>query len=214
MKKIILSFFLFLFLALPVKAIDFPQMEDFPLPSFPDQKKVTPAIIFSDPDFTQATHQFSPSQTIYLKIETLGSGDQEKTARLLDAQKNQIQAITLNQAGSGPFVFTASLAAPSNPCTYYLDIKIKSQSFSYASQQNLQVGEQSGSVSVLSEAVSEVNQTVGGTESLISPSPFPSPEEKTQAPPGPLPPHPASLFSQIKDWFKTFFSYLSDLFKF
>ena len=73
--------------------------------------------------FTQPTHNFAPGQMVYLRLETVGSGDQEKSLRVLDASKNEIQRLSLSQAGNGPFVFTASLTAPGTPGLYYLDIR-------------------------------------------------------------------------------------------
>lgn len=109
--------------------------------------------IFSDSGYTKPTHNFSPGQMIYIRVESLVSGDREKTLRLLDSEKKEVQRLNLNQNGN---IFTASFAAPNVPGVYYIDIKIEDSSGSkFASQENINVGGEKAT-SVISEAESEV----------------------------------------------------------
>ncbi len=79
----------------------------------------------------------------------------------------KVAKINLSQKGEGPCIFTASFNAPSQPGIYYVDIKIDSGSGSvYSSQQNINVGEQQGSTTVVSEAKSEVK----GASSVVTPT--------------------------------------------
>jgi len=124
------------------------------------------AIIFSDSSYSQSTHNFLPGQTVYVRVENVGNGDKQKRLLLLDSSKKEISAITLNQSGSGPYLFTSSFKAPDKPGIYYVDIKIDSGSGSvYSSQQNINIGELQAQVSVSSEARSEVK---GVSASLVT----------------------------------------------
>ena len=115
------------------------------------------AMIFADPNFSQATHSFKPGQTVYLKITSQTSGDREKTLRLLDSSKSQVLKMSLNQAGSNPYTFTGSFVLPSQEGVYYADVRIDNgQGAVFASQENINVGQTSGSVS--SEVVVQVEQ--------------------------------------------------------
>ncbi|HUW22094.1 MAG TPA: hypothetical protein VMW41_05530 [Candidatus Bathyarchaeia archaeon] len=227
MKKNLLLLICFLSLAgfLPVRATDF--WEDFPeeLEQEIDSKE---AIVFADPGYTQATSQFAPGQSIYLRLEADGSGDQEKTLRLLDSAKKTINQFTLNQSGSGPYYYTLSLTAPGQPGIYYLDIKIKSgRGFSWAGQENITVGQSSGSVSVTSEAKSVTGQESGcGCGQQKSPSPsvatsaapriYPSatPVARPSITPEPeMINPPASLWKIFQERLARFFARLSGLLK-
>lgn len=99
--------------------------------------------VFSDSSFTQGTHQFNVGQTVYVRVEVSGSGDKERNLYLLDGEKNEFRKIVLERSGDGPFVFTAEFLAPEMAGVYYLDIKIKSDGFSFSSQENINVSGES-----------------------------------------------------------------------
>jgi len=113
--------------------------------------------IFSDSNFSQPTNNFSPQQTVYVKLESFVNGDKEKTLRILDSEKREIQRLNLNRNDN---IFTASFTAPDVSGVYYLDIKIKdNQGSVYSSQENINIGEVSGqSVSSEATAASNVGQ--------------------------------------------------------
>jgi len=115
--------------------------------------------IFSDPAYTKPTHNFSPGQTVYIKVEVPGGGEQEKILRLLDYDKREIKRLTLAHSGSGPYIFTTSFAAPATPGIYYVDIKIKGGGSSFASQENINVGKGCATCSVSSEVEESIIQT-------------------------------------------------------
>lgn len=123
------------------------------------------SVIFSDSSYSKPTHNFSSGQTVYIRVENVGNGDKKKKILLLDSAKKEISTITLSQSGSGPYLFTTSFKAPNEAGIYYVDIKIDSGSGSvYSSQQNINVGEQQGSVRGTS--------TITGQQ--ITPTPKPS----------------------------------------
>lgn len=155
MRKLFLAFcfLLFLGLAWPVEGLAF--WENLPKPAGfkekPDKEQTLG--IFSDTGFSQATNQFSPGQTVYVRVEAQGSGDKEKTLRVLDAGKDEVERMSLDQSGTGPYVFTASFAAPNAAGVYYVDIKLDSgQGSVYSAQANINVGDSGRSASVSSEA--------------------------------------------------------------
>lgn len=200
MRKLylILSCLVFLRVAFPAQAIDFPR-EIFDEIDFRQEEivKEKDDIIFSDPAYSQPTHNFSPGQRVYIKVEAFG-GEKGKTLRLLDSSKNEIQRLTLNQSGN---VFTTSFTAPETSGIYYIDIKIEGEGSSFASQENINVGKGCTSCSVSSEAES------------VAPSPTSSPT-LTQTPTLPPERPPASGFiSKIISFVRTMLSNLTRYFK-
>ena len=115
--------------------------------------------IFSDSNYSQSTNNFSTGQTVYLRYEWSGSGDKEKTLRILDSDKKEINRFSLNQSGG---YYTASFAAPGSAGIYYVDTRIDSGSGSvFNNQQNINVGGATGG-SVKSSATSDVSVTTKG----------------------------------------------------
>jgi hypothetical protein len=177
--------------------------------------------VFADPDFSQPTNNFSPGQKIYLRIETMVSGNQEKTLSLLNTEKTELKRITLNQAGSGPYFFTTSFNAPGSPGVYYLDIRLKSSDGSvFSSQRNINVGQFKQGVSVSSEVEVKIDgKTEAEAEFESEPEPTFFPEKIPESSPAasnsfflkkPL------SFSQglnfLKDLFSRIFSLLAGIF--
>ena len=158
---------------------------------------------FSDSSFSQPTHNFSSGQTVYLRLETSGSGDQEKTLRLLDSAKKELRKIILDQSGQGPFVFTATFLAPNDPGVYYLDIKINSgQGFSLAVQENINIGAQDSQVTVTTEAEAVVESSTPEDgdevkEPIFSPTPSSPPKSDVSLP---EPKNPPSLIESLVIW--------------
>jgi len=160
-------------------------------------------IIFSDTNYSQPTNDFSVGQTVYLKIENSGCGCSQKILRVLDNNKNEISQLTLDRAGDGPYVFTASFSAPATEEIYYVDIKIEGSGSSYANQQNINV---------------TGNRTFIPT---ITPTPLPptKPQAKWGTPTPTLAPGPQPLLqsnklglSPIPNFFQRFWEFLHQWF--
>lgn len=185
MKKIvvILAIFVFFIFAEHTQAANLDFVEKIVKKIDTTQLEKT-SIIFADSSYSKPTHNFSPEQTVYIRVETVGNGDKQKTLLLLDSSKKEIFVITLGQSGNGPYIFTVSFKAPNQPGIYYVDIKIDSGSGSvYSSQQNINVGESQSSTTVVSEAKSEVKGASSVTApTAISPTVTETPTAKEQSP--------------------------------
>lgn len=135
--------------------------------------------IFSDPAYSQSTNNFSSGQMVYVRVETAGAGERKNELQVLDAEKEIIQAMSMNKSGAGPYVYTASFRAPEASGVYYVDIKIEGEGSSFASQKNINVDGGGGASSVSSVAKSIVGQEP--QVEIFSPSPpTPTPTPKSQ----------------------------------
>lgn len=201
MKKIlpVLLVFAFLTFVFPVRAVGFFEK------IFEGLEEKEDYIIFSDAAYTKPTHIFSAGQMVYVRIESSIGGDKEKILRLLDSEKKEIKRVNLNRAGN---IFTTSFSAPNTPGVYYVDIKIEDSSGSkFASQENINVGEASGTTSVSAEAKTTVETTISPK---ISPTISVIPATPT---PIFLKPVSISFLSQIVEFFRNLFSQLTNWFK-
>lgn len=209
-KKLIISIFLFFGFSAPEAAAVF----SLPLPK--NQVEIA-----ADAQSQQQTNQFSPGQTVWVQVTNSGGGATKKQLRVLDAQKNPVRTLDLEKSGSGPYVYSVSFDAPSNPGTYYLDIKIEGGGSSFASQQNITVGEGSGETSVSSAAESVVNTgsvrdkdsapTAGEAGKIRLPvEPTVAPEESFYPT---VPSQPKSFWQQIVDFYRNFLFYLTESLK-
>lgn len=200
MKKIlpILLVFAFLAFVLPVRAVGFFEK------IFEGLEGKEDFIIFSDAAYTKPTHNFSAGQMVYVKVESAIGGDKEKTLRVLDSEKKEIKRINLNQAGN---IFTTSFPTPNTSGVYYVDIKIEDSSGSkFASQENINVGETSGSVSAEAEAKTTIESAPQKKSTIIS-TPKPTEEVATRQEVS------LSFLSQIIEFFQKLLSGLTSWFK-
>lgn len=213
-KLIIIGFLtFFLSLVFPVTsvfALDIKIPKIKPIPSI--AKIVSVEHIFSDSNFSQATHNFNPGQTVYIKVNTTSTGDQQKILRFLDSNKNEIAQYIFNRSGDGEYIYTISFNVPNISGIYYVDIKIQSESNNVAIQENINV-----SGDVKGETVQSVAPSFS-PNSTHNPSPSCpsiSPESSVSASPSPsnLPNSP-SLFANIFTLINNFFISLAQkLFK-
>lgn len=165
--------------------------------------------VFSDPDFQNPTHNFSPGQMVYIKIEHSGNGEKQRLLKLLDKDKKEVALFTLNRSGNDPFIYTTSFKAPDGPGVYYVDIKIEGGGSSFASQENINIGENEGSSSVISEVKSGVTDTLVPSRKpslTIKPkiSPTPSIEIPSSTPPVPKTEIDYSFVARIINFLKSF----------
>lgn len=202
MKRIflILSLFVFLIIASPVRGMGFFE-ELFEAIDLKEESQ--DSSIFSDPGYTQPTHNFSLGQMVYIRVESMVSGEKEKTLRVLDSEKREIQKSSLNQKGN---IFTTSFAASSISGVYYVDVKIEDSGGSkFASQENINVGQGQGPTTVSSEAESVVVKDEQ-TSLTVSPTATPQPEAGP-----PLVEAHQSLVTRLINFFKRLFSLLTSL---
>lgn len=180
-RNILLVFSFILSLSFIFPKPSFASIDDFLRDQLAQKMKLSGekirANIFNNSTLTLPTHDFNPNQTIYYKLEISGSGEKQRQLRLLDSNKKEITTRVLNQMGNYPFTYTASLSAPSKEGIYYIDIKIEGEDFSFASQENINVGKNTSTspkISSKAEAkfVPEKNIPTGA---FLRPIPIPTP---------------------------------------
>ncbi|MBN1263494.1 MAG: hypothetical protein JW991_04015 [Candidatus Pacebacteria bacterium] len=130
------------------------------------------SFIFADPVFRRASNQFSPNQSIYIRLDTQAAGSDRAVLQILDAAKKPVQSRNLAPAELDPGVYQAVLTAPAAAGIYYLDFKASGPGFSFAAQENIQVG--SGDQSPVAVEV-QAQSRIGNFEPAVPLSPAPSP---------------------------------------
>ena len=103
-------------------------------------KSVSALEIAADANFSSPTLNFSPGQTIYVRITTDNAGDDKKQLNLMDNQYNFIKSFIFSKTGSNPFTFTASLSAPSTDGYYSLEARIETAGSQVTSVKTIKVG--------------------------------------------------------------------------
>lgn len=159
--------------------------------------------VSSSAGFETQERDFQAGQRIYVRLQSSSSGDKEKTLKLLDSEKKEVLRLDFEVSGG---MYSASFIAPSKGGVYYLDIRIDSgQGSVFASQQNINIGEASGSVASSAESRVEVNVTgsaVRVTEIKITPV---DEEEK--------PVETKTFVGKIHNWWLRFLSNLTNWLK-
>ena len=181
---------------------------------------------YSDAGYLQSANQFSPGQTVYVKIITTNNGSQEKTFRLLDAAKNPVLTFYPSRQGDG---YTGSFPAPASGGVYYLDIRLVDGGAVFAAQENLNVGQANGSGASAEVSINTSVNSGAKSETIIqteispsapvtgrptnftsptafqpSPSPVPSATVSGRESP-PLIPTPAPLYTDFWTRFTSLF---------
>lgn len=156
-KKSLTAIFILIFLILTVRAgvafFEF-KIPEIPKPDIPKIERSD--WIFADLDCSQATVNFSPGDQVYLKIETFNDGEQQRTVKLLNSQKETLSTFILQREGNNPFIFKQSFPAPNEEGIFYLHLDIKGDGGSvYVAESNINVGKTSGEVK--STAIAEAN---------------------------------------------------------
>ncbi|MFC1727297.1 hypothetical protein ACFL0Y_02120 [Patescibacteria group bacterium] len=136
--------------------------------------------LYSLEEGNRLINDFSPRQELYVRIMSVSDGEVQSLARVLDHNHQEVQNIALSKTGQGPYFYTGSFFAPSDPGTYYLDVELKGQGTTFASQKNFTVlswdGTSSSSVSVETNVEScQESQgsqgSCGSDSTIIKPTP-------------------------------------------
>ncbi len=118
--------------------------------------------VSSSAGFETQERDFSAGQRIYVRLQSSSSGDKEKTLKLLDSEKKEVLRLDFEVSGG---MYSASFIAPNKGGVYYLDIRIDSgQGSVFAGQQNINIGEATGSVASSVESRVEVKVTGGAVK--------------------------------------------------
>lgn len=127
------------------------------------------AKVYTDPEYTQPSNNFTPGQEVFIRLETTSSGEQEASLRLLNSQKIELSRYSFQRNGNSPYVFTAMLKAPEETGTYYLDIRIDSGLGAvFSGQQNINVGQAEGVVKAEAHAQVTSGSQIEDVESSLS----------------------------------------------
>lgn len=152
---------------------------------------------FADNIFTQEKINFKSGDTVYVKVETSISGEDEKSLRLLDWQKQKVSDLPLEKTDFG---FKSSFAAPAQDGVYYLNLRLRTGGSTFSAERNINVGKAEGGVR--SEVSSKTS--INADEFDEGPTPSPAPT-KTQIPKEiPSPPN-------LTDFINKFFGFLLSL---
>lgn len=195
--------FLILTLGTGVAFFEF-KIPEIPKPDIPKIERSD--WIFADANYSQSTVNFSPGDRIYLKIETFNDGEQQRTVKLLNSQKETLSTFALQREGNNPFIFKQSFPAPNEEGIFYLHLDIKGSGGSvYTAESNINVGKTSGEAK--SEAFAEVNiQEKVQPTILLTPTPYQSlPPKKNEGLTG--------VVQEVLDAYANFFRHFFNFFK-
>ncbi len=204
MKKLLLSFvsfLLFFLLSNNVFAIEI-------------KNKVQ---VSSSSGFETQERDFLGGQRVYVRLQSSSSGDKEKTLKLLDGEKKEVLRLDFEVSGG---MYSASFIAPNKEGVYYLDIRIDSgQGSVFAGQQNINIGEVTGSVASSAESRVEVKITSGAVKvSEIKITPVderekPQDKEVPTVAPMEKPIETKTFIGKIHNWWLRFLSNLTNWLK-
>lgn len=173
--------------------------------------------ISANSDFSNQKTEFSPGETVYVKVTANSEGKTKKELNLRDNQYNLISTYGLNYLGGN--TFQGSLSAPANSGTYSLETRIESEGSVSNSVKTIKVGSSSSGASVkvkIENSTGKVlsNNTVSPSQNQKTPTPAPSVSPSDTPTPTPEPSaEPAgepqqnsqNLFAKIFGYFKKFF---------
>lgn len=101
----------------------------------------------TDASFATSTQDFSPGQTIYVRISADNSGETSHQLNLRDNQYNNLESFTLNKLSGNQF--SINFSAPQNEGYYSLESQVESQGSISTSVKTIKVGSpQNASVKV------------------------------------------------------------------
>ena len=111
--------------------------------------------VSSKSDFSISDDNFSPGQTVYVKIDASNGGNDKSVLNVRDSSYNILNIYTFSKSGS---TFSAGFPAPNSEGYYSLEAQIKSEGSSNVSVKTIKVGNP-GSANI---KVS-VNESIKGT---------------------------------------------------
>lgn len=101
----------------------------------------------TDASFATTTLDFSPGQTIFVRVWAENSGETSHQLNLRDSQYNQLESFTLNKLSGNQF--SVNFSAPQNEGYYSLESRVESQGSISTSVKTIKVGSpQNASVKV------------------------------------------------------------------
>jgi len=176
--------------------------------------------IFSDPNFSSATTQFIPGETVHIKIESDDPGEKTRQIKLKDNQYRDISTFQLSRESNAPYIYKVSFSTPQDPGFYSVEATIASESSQNKLVKTIQVG---GSSNVNTKI--NVKAEVQGTKSIKTPQPAagqPQAETPTFTPSPVASPeanlpqtaNPASSNTQTTNFWNKVLDFFQSVFKF
>lgn len=132
--------------------------------------KTDSIIVAKDPNFSNVTRNFSPSDTIYIKVTSNSSGSKQATLTLMTGESKTLQTYQLNKVSENPFTYTVSLTVPRESGVYLLSARVEDNESSFAGVVSITVG-QGGNVSTKIESNISTGGNTTNSNSQTSPSP-------------------------------------------
>lgn len=121
--------------------------------------------IASDSSFANKTHEFNPSQTIYVRVTSQVSASTKKELNLRDNSYNLLNSYGFSQISTNPYKFTTSFSAPSVSGIYSLEARLESAGSVVNLVQTIEVnGNGSNNSSVSVNIDNQVNTGAGGNK--------------------------------------------------
>lgn len=126
----------------------------------------------TDASFATITQDFSPGQTIFVRILTDNSGETSHQLNLRDNQYNNLESFTLNKLSGNQF--SVNFSAPQNEGYYSLESRVESQGSISTSVKTIKVGSPQNAsvkVNIQNKVQGQSIAVQNSTNNQISPSP-------------------------------------------
>lgn len=126
-------------------------------------------VLAKDANFSNISDEFSPGQTIYIKVKADSDGSKKKQLNLRDSSYSLITSYTFDYAGANEFRKT--ITAPQNPGYYSLEARIESKDSVSTQVQTIEVGNSPNSSINIDVSARSGGQSISGNTASPSPSP-------------------------------------------
>lgn len=149
--------------------------------AFPTNVHASEMIVSTSSGYSGRTKNFSPTQTIYIKVEANNNGSTKKELNVRTADYSLLSTYQMSQSANN--TFTANIPAPQEPDYYSLEAIIESRNSKTTTVKTIKVGNPGSSdinVSVKSESN---NRTSQNEETSLEPEDTPEPSPSTHPSP-------------------------------
>jgi hypothetical protein len=153
---------------------------DIPKPQIEIPKIISPMDIASDSSFSTLTTNFSPGQTIYVRVTNQNTNQPEiHVLNLHDSSYKILQSFDLAQNGN---VYSAGFQAPNGDGTYSVEAKLVANGSANDFVKTIQIGSGSSGSNVSIHQQSDNGTSSPGPSLSSTPSPTDTPKTATQSP--------------------------------
>lgn len=167
--------------------------------------------ITKDSSYSQLSREFSPGETVFVRVESKNPGLDRREITLRDNQYGVIQAFIPQRSGFGPYSYTTNFPAPQDSGFYSIESRIENDGSSDVDVQTIKVGKVTNAQVKVETKVqsSSKKEEVKGQQSTSTPTP-PSTSEPTPPQPSPTssPDVESDPFGFIKNLFESLLKFL------